>query len=97
MKKQKILKFSAYTSGVITILMSLKFIFIHYIFPLFLKGFITNSEEEAIGIIGGADGPTVIFLADKSTGGVSLGGLIVIFAIITTILFLLSRYKKTNG
>ncbi|WP_250859825.1 sodium ion-translocating decarboxylase subunit beta [Oceanirhabdus seepicola] len=97
MKKQKILKISAYTSGAVTILMSLVYIFFNFISPSLLSFSFTKEEKAAIGIIGGADGPTAIFLTSKASGGLSLGALIIIFAIITAVLFLLSKYKKTNN
>ncbi len=94
MKKEKILKITAYASGVITILMGLVYIFINFIVPTLINVSHTKEEEAAIGIIGGADGPTMIFLTHKVTNRMSLGGLIIIFAIITTILFLLNRQKN---
>jgi len=76
--------------------MGLIYIFINFIFPWSLNSYMSKAKEESIGIIGGADGPTVIYLTNKVSSGISLGVLIIIFTIITIILFLLNRYKKTN-
>lgn len=89
---KKILKIATYTSGAITILLGLLFIFINFIAPLLFKIPATNADS--IGIIGGADGPTEVFVATNTTEGMSLEILIVFFAVITTILFLLKRSSK---
>ncbi len=36
---------------------------IFFLFPLLLAGCMTAEEEASIGIIGGADGPTAVFVA----------------------------------
>jgi Na+-transporting methylmalonyl-CoA/oxaloacetate decarboxylase beta subunit len=95
LKEKKILKIATYASGAITILLGLLYIFINFIFPSFLK--ISETKGDAVTIIGGADGPTVIFLASKTTEGISLEIFILIFAVITIILFLLNKYRKTNN
>lgn len=96
MNNQKILKLSAYISGSITILMTLLYSYIYFLLPKHSNLFFSKAEKEAIGIIGGADGPTAIFITTSTLRGISLGGLIVIFTIITIVLLLLYRNKKTN-
>lgn len=96
MKKIKLLKVATYISSGITILLGLTYIFKNIIFRILLR--VSSGESDAIGIIGGADGPTAIFIATKE--GLSLQNLmlilILIFGVITTILVLLKRAIKNK-
>ena len=47
----------------------------------------------SIGIIGGADGPTAIFVS-ASTGGYLIAGMIVVAAIVLTVLVILYLIHK---
>lgn len=93
LKKSRLLKVSTYISSGITILLALTYLFKNIIFYIFLR--ISSGGADSIGIIGGADGPTAIFVATK-IGHLSLEILILIFAVITTILFLLKTANKNK-
>lgn len=61
------------------------------------KQMMIGREAASIGIIGGADGPTVVFVASKINPSISLGIGIVLVIIIGILLILLVRnrmYKK---
>jgi len=99
LKKSKLLKGATYISSGITILLGLSYVFKNLIFRIFYIFLgISSKDASAIGIIGGADGPTAIFIATK--GGLSLQKLmlilILIFGVITIILFLLKRTIKNK-
>ncbi|QZY54161.1 sodium ion-translocating decarboxylase subunit beta [Crassaminicella profunda] len=93
MKKVKILKIATYVSGAITILLGFIYFFKDFIWHMLFK--MPSESASSIGIIGGADGPTAIFIATST--GISLELLIFIFGGITTILFLLKRILKKNS
>lgn len=93
MKESKLFKVVTYISSGITILLGFIYIFIKFIFPAYLE--MPSESAASIGIIGGADGPTSIFLATK-TGGLSLETAILIFGVVTAILFLLKRRIKNK-
>ena len=67
------------------------FVFL-FVFPLCLSG--CNNEAASIGVIGGADGPTAIFLTSK-INGLSVCGLIgVIIVAALVALIYLNKKKK---
>lgn len=67
------------------------FVFL-FIFPLYLSG--CNNEAASIGVIGGADGPTAIFVTSKMNwlGVCGLIGVIIVAALVALIYH--SKKKK---
>lgn len=94
MKLLKLIKGFTYINGVITVLLGLMYIFKR--FMLFKMLEISNDNASSIAVIGGADGPTAIFLTTNQ-GGISLEILILVFGVITTVLFLLAKNIKKSS
>ncbi|MBP1926673.1 Na+-transporting methylmalonyl-CoA/oxaloacetate decarboxylase beta subunit [Sedimentibacter acidaminivorans] len=91
MKRLKLIKVFTYINGVITVLLGLMYVFKRFMLFKLLE--ISNDNASSIAVIGGADGPTTIFLT-TTQGGISLEILILIFGVITTVLFLLAKNIK---
>ncbi|SHH42262.1 hypothetical protein [Tepidibacter thalassicus] len=87
---EKLLKITTYISGTITVLLGLVYICVNFVFPFFIKTSVRNCANlsEDIGDIAG---PTKAFVAHKVSAGLSLGMLILIFGVITIVLFLLKN------
>lgn len=90
--KEKRIKIAAYVSLVITIILGVGILVWKGLIPTFLQTSI--SEAASIGIIGGADGPTAIYITTKITGESILKLLAVGLAILTMILFWLKMSRK---
>lgn len=63
--KAKVAKYCMFGSGVITVIIGMSDFIMRQIIKLKLNADI-SSTSSSIGIIGGADGPTAIFLADNN-------------------------------
>lgn len=94
MRRLKLIKVFTYINGVITVLLGLMYVFKR--FMLFKMLEISNDNASSVAVIGGADGPTAIFLTTNQ-GGISLEILILIFGVITTVLFLLDKKVKKGS
>ncbi|WP_069998784.1 sodium ion-translocating decarboxylase subunit beta [Cellulosilyticum sp. I15G10I2] len=94
MKKEKILQAAVYISGWITIVLSAYVLFWKRILPMLFSFFLNNasSDATAIGIIGGADGPTAIFITTKIAAEYIVEIVTLCFLVITLILFMI-KYK----
>ena len=66
------------------------FVFL-FIFPLCLSG--CNNEAASIGVIGGADGPTAIFLTSK-INWLSVCGLIGVIIVAALVVLIYHNKKK---
>lgn len=91
MKRLKLIKVFTYINGIITVLLGLMYVFKRFMLFKLLE--ISNDNSSSVAVIGGADGPTAIFLT-TTQGGISLEILILVFGVITTVLFLWAKNIK---
>lgn len=63
--KLKFLKFGMFVSGTLTIIIAMSDFILKQFIKLAFKVDISGNEAASIGIIGGADGPTSIFLTSS--------------------------------
>lgn len=88
--KIKYLKFGMIASGILTIMIAKSDFIIKKLIKLALKIDMSGNEAASIAIIGGADGPTAIFLAGNQTFNYKYIWMSVFLAI-TVLCFLLWR------
>ncbi len=88
--KLKFLKVGMFVSGMLTIIIAMSDFILKQFIKLAFKVDISGNEAASIGIIGGADGPTSIFLAENQSFSNKYIWML-IFSGITGICFLLWR------
>ena len=65
-----------------------------FLLPLLLSGCMTPEEEASVGIIGGADGPTAIFIASQLAPGAIAAAVLVLLMIIGTVIAVSISHKR---
>ena len=88
----KVAKYGTIISGLITIILATYDLFIKYILQAIIEVETNVNSAYSIGIIGGADGPTAIYLTSKNPAKFKYILMIIFFAI--TIFFAM-KWKNT--
>lgn len=89
-KKLKFLKLGMFVSGTLAIIIAMSDFILKQFIKMAFKVDVSGNEAASIGIIGGADGPTAIFLAGNQSFPYKYIWML-IFSSITGICFLLWR------
>lgn len=94
--KIKLLKGLTVISGIVTFILAFGDYILMGLLKLMLHVDVPKGEAASVGIIGGADGPTAIFIAGTSPLGNKNLGALISFLVFAVCVFRLRKYKRTR-